>query len=380
MFANERQEQILRQVQEQGSVRLAVLARQFGVSMVTLRRDVGILADSGLVTRVHGGITKASPDADLPVKQVTTDARQLVIGMLVPSVNYYYPAIIKGARDMAEQHGARVVLGVSRYDIDADRARVSQLIDNGASGLLLTPSQHPGIIEEKWLEALPVPTVLVERHSELGLDVSHLDTVISHHTHGAFIGARHLADLGHRKLILATRSSPSTAGVQGGFHAAVERLGLDEPILLSIDHDGPTEAQIQQTITALRAGATGALIHNDDDALMLVQHLREAGLSVPDDLSVVAYDDEVGELSDPPLTTVAPLKEMVGRRAADLLIQRLTGPYDTPVEHTLLLPELRVRASTAPCTDRHAIRHRARNHRPPRPTRPEPHARTKKEE
>lgn len=348
MFASERQEMILRQVQEQGSVRLAVLARQFNVSMVTLRRDVSGLADQGLVTRVHGGITQVTPENDLPGSRAAKDDQQVVLGMLVPSTTYYYPAIIKGVREVTERVGARVALAVSRYDGEVDRARVRQLVGAGVDGLLLTPSRHPETADEKWLGTLPVPAVLVERQIPLGTDLTRLDTISSHHTHGAFIGTRHLAELGHRTLALATRTSPNTASVHRGFMAAVSQLGLDEPMRIGIDADGPNDEQIERIVHAIREGVTGLLVHNDDDALMLVQHLREAGLRVPDDVSLVAYDDEVAALSDPPLTTIAPMKESVGRRAATLLLGRLDADDDTPVEHTVLLPELKVRGSSAP--------------------------------
>ncbi|MGW4792998.1 substrate-binding domain-containing protein [Nonomuraea sp. NPDC004297] len=346
MFAEQRHEMILRAVREKGSVRLAFLAERLGVSTVTLRRDVELLAERGLVNRVHGGVTMAGA---VPAPELATAAEPvLTLGMLVPSATYYYPAVINGARAQAERLGARVVLGVSRYHTDEDAERVAQLVNGGVAGLLLTLSRQPDTAHERLLAGLTVPAVLVERQAELGGVGSLLDSVASHHAHGAFLGARHLAELGHRKLALASRSSPTAPSVRRGFLAVVHEYGLDEPVHLDVDFEGPFTEQVRHVIAAIEDGVTGLLAHNDADALLLAQHLAAAGVRVPADVSLVAYDDEVASLSDPPLTAVAPPKEAVGRHAVDLLVRRIKAEPDIPAQHVALLPGLRVRQSTAP--------------------------------
>ncbi|MBA2946060.1 substrate-binding domain-containing protein [Streptomyces himalayensis] len=98
-------------------------------------------------------------------------------------------------------------------------------------------------------------------------------------------------------------------------------------------------------------GATAALLHGDVDALMLVQHLMDSGVKVPQDCSVVAYDDVVAALGSTPLTAVAPPKAAIGRAAAELLLYRLTRPHAAgaePARRIELLPELKVRGSALP--------------------------------
>ncbi|MFI6319671.1 substrate-binding domain-containing protein [Nonomuraea sp. NPDC050556] len=345
MFVEQRHELILREVRERGSVRLAELVDRLGVSMVTLRRDVETLAGQGLVHRVHGGITlPAAAETPRPASD-----RSLTIGMLVPSATYYYPSVIRGAREQAERLGARLVLGVSRYDDLEDRKQAQQLVDGGVEGLLLTPSRQPDASHAEWLAGLGVPAVLVERRAELGGSASLLDAAASHHAHGAFLGTRHLAELGHRRVAMVTRRSPTAPRVRHGFLSAVADLGLEVPGEFGVDQEGPSGQQVSDVVEAIGAGrVTGLLVHNDEDALLLVQHLRIAGVRIPDDVSIVAYDDEVAALSDPPLTAVAPPKAAVGRSAVDLLVRRIEQGSSSPVRHVALLPELRVRESTAP--------------------------------
>ncbi|MFI7444821.1 substrate-binding domain-containing protein [Nonomuraea indica] len=340
MFAEQRHELILREVRERGSVRLAELVDRLNVSMVTLRRDVEQLAAQGLVKRVHGGITR--PDT---VPEASS-RRSLAIGMLVPSASYYFPAVIRGARERAERLGARLVLGVSRYDDDEDRTQVKQLVDGGIEGLLLTPSRQPDASHEAWLAELEVPAVLVERRAELGGPASLLDAAASHHAHGAYLGTSHLAGLGHRRLAMVSRVSPTAPRVRHGFVSAVRDLGLEEPAHLGMAQEGPTREQVAEVVAAIRGGVTALLVHNDEDTLLLVQHLRAAGVRIPGEVSIVAYDDEVAALSDPPLTAVAPPKRAVGQCAVDLLVSRIEEGPEYPARQVELLPELRVREST----------------------------------
>jgi len=81
------------------------------------------------------------------------------------------------------------------------------------------------------------------------------------------------------------------------------------------------------------------------DAIQVVQRLAELGVRVPEDLALIAYDDEVAALADTPLTAVAPPKREVGRHATELLVERLSQGADAPRQHLTLLPRLRVRDS-----------------------------------
>ncbi|MEV0378666.1 substrate-binding domain-containing protein [Nonomuraea sp. NPDC050643] len=340
-----RQRLILRRLRDRGSARLTDLARELGVSAVTLRRDVEHLAEQGLLTRTHGGVTLPS-DLDRPAAETPS----LTIGMVVPTAHYYYPAMIKGAQEQAAQAGARLVLGISHYSDAEDRAQVRQLVDDGIDGLLLTPSRHPDESHAEWLAGLPVPTVLVERRAELAGPASTLDAVASDHAHGAYLAARHLAGLGHRGLALVANASPTLPGIRAGLSAAAAALGLEAPAEIVIDRERPEEAVAGVLRLVRDGGVTGLLVHNDEDAISLVRRLNAAGVHLPGEMSLVAYDDEVAAFCSPSLTAVAPPKEEVGRCAVDLLVTRLTGLARRPGaagRHVALLPELRVRESTA---------------------------------
>ena len=102
-LAWERQQRILAAVRSQGTVRLADLVDRLGVSAVTIRRDVTALADRGLVRRVHGGVTlpyrQAGPPGTEPhPTPFGPAAARTLVGMVVPSVDYYWPPVVQGAQ------------------------------------------------------------------------------------------------------------------------------------------------------------------------------------------------------------------------------------------------------------------------------------------
>lgn len=343
MSVDQRHRLILRRVRDRGSARLADLAEEMGVSAVTLRRDVEQLAARGLLSRVHGGVTLPREiGAPAPAGPPPT------IGMLVPTARYYYPGVIKGARERAAALGARLVLGISHYEDSEDRAQVRQLVEEGADGLLLSLSGQPGETHATWLAGLRVPAVLVERRAEFAGQAPLLDGVASDHAHGAYLAVRHLAELGHRALAVVANPSPTTPRIRAGVLAGAAAMDLDPPAKIVVDRSQAPEDLVRGVLRLIRdGGVTGLLVHNDEDALSLVRHLSAAGVDIPGKVSLVAYDDEVAEFCTPSLTAVAPPKEEVGRSAVDLLVARLERPGAT-IRHVALLPELRVRESTAP--------------------------------
>ncbi|MFE4621169.1 substrate-binding domain-containing protein [Streptomyces sp. NPDC056747] len=349
MLAEERRETLLRLVERRGAVKVKDVAEEMGVSAVTVRQDVRDLAGRGLLVRVHGGAMSPSAaqaaDAAAPAAPRPTHA----LGLVVPPGDYYYPEIIRGVQDAARTHGARIVLAVSGETLEENQEQVRRLVAGGVDGLMLMlhAGLEPAERTEKWLAGLDVPVVLVDRRA--GAEAGRLEQVASDHAHGAGLAVRHLAELGHERIALVARAeSPNTPLIREGYTAALRALGLTPGPEYSIGpSDGSTSTQwFEELVRAVEAGdVRAALVHNDLDAVTLVGLLQARALRVPEDLAIVTYDDEVAELSDVPLTAVAPPKRAVGAWAVDLMRRRLADP-GAPLAELLLRPELRVRSSS----------------------------------
>jgi DNA-binding LacI/PurR family transcriptional regulator len=347
MLASERHEIILSLLRQHGTVRLTDLVGRLGVSSVTVRRDVTDLADRGLLTRVHGGVTLVRPRAAQP-ERGTPGA---LIGMVAPSVEYYWPQVIQGAQSTAAGAGGRLVLRASRYDAAEDRRQIGKLLERGVQTVLAAPDTGGRGAREllRWLGSLPVPVILVERLPPPELPTLALDAVTTAHALGAGLAVRHLVSLGHHRVGLVTsRSSPTSRALRTGWRETIESLGqepgadFDVPAYGSPDWAGVYDGVLDR---CRREDVRALLVHSDREAIGLIERARDGGIAVPGELAVVSYDDEVAAVSDPPLTAVRPQKHRLGALAAELALARLAEGADRPVHRVQLWPTLVVRES-----------------------------------
>ncbi|MFG2512210.1 substrate-binding domain-containing protein [Streptomyces sp. NPDC048584] len=351
-----RRQRILAAVESRGSARVSDLAAELQVSVVTVRRDVEELAREGRLRRGHGVVRSALAAQGLPAAPAPDGG---AVAVVVPERHAYLYESLHGARSVLEAAGRRVALHIAPRASGAERPLVERALADGAAGLLLAPRWRTRADEEGdygHLAALDVPAVLMERRPPPGSALHAMDSVRSDHAHGVHLAVQHLTGLGHRRIVFATRDDSPTART---LRAACARIADAHPLIEKwawtlcapeAGHDGPYPAEETAELSALLhgTGATAAVLHGDVDALMLVQRLADNGVRVPEDCSVVAYDDVVAALGTTPLTAVAPPKAEVGRVAAELLLRRLDespGAWG-PVRRIELLPSLSVRGST----------------------------------
>ncbi|MFH8935600.1 substrate-binding domain-containing protein [Streptomyces griseosporeus] len=351
-----RRQRILAAVQARGSARVSDLAAELQVSVVTVRRDVEELTREGRLRRGHGVVRSTLAAEELPARRA---AEGDPVAVVVPERHSYLSETLHGARSVLEAAGLRIALHIAPQVAGAERPLVERALADGARGLLLAPRWRSRAGEEadqQWLAALDVPGVLMERRPRPGSPLHAMDSVCSDHWYGAHLAVEHLVGLGHRRIVFATRDdSPTARTLRAAFAGIATAHPLVEAWAWALSaaeagHDGPyTDEETAELPELLRrTGATAAVLHGDVDALMLVQRLADSGVRVPQDCSVVAYDDVVAGLGITPLTAVAPPKAEVGRVAARLLLERLdperaAGPSVRRVE---LLPTLTVRGST----------------------------------
>ncbi|MFC7274470.1 LacI family DNA-binding transcriptional regulator [Paractinoplanes rhizophilus] len=332
LFQVQRHERLLTELHARGAVRVRELARDLGVSELTIRRDIAALAARNLVNRVHGGATlpSRSRPAGRPRAAATLG---FTIGMVVPSLDFYWPPVIAGARAAAAALGVTLQLRGSSYEPDEDRRQISRLVEAGeVRGLLLAPSLDDDAMVE-WIGGLPVPSVLVERQPRRR---HRTDWVRSDHGLGLELAVQHLREHGHRRIaLLASRGSPTSSYLR--------HPDLPSPVLL----DDPPHRMVHEVLAGCRgAGVTALIVHSDPHAIAVAQACAERGWRVPEDMALISYDDEVAHLGEPPLTAVRPPKNHVGRLAVELIVSRLLDGSQRPAQGVLVAPSLVVRQSS----------------------------------
>lgn len=360
MMSKKRQELILKQLASSGSLNVTEFAAKVGITGMTVRRDLALLEAEGLLSRVHGGAVPAAASARADRRGRSAARPPLAtIGMVAPSAAYYFPGIIRGAEAAAQEMGVRLVLGVSKYSPSEECLQIQRLLASGVDGLLVTPSMESlaGTPTLDLLAAAEVPIVVVERLIDDVLDSGRLESVRSDHARGAELAVNHLLALGHRNIALCARdSSPTTTPIGEGYRLALQKAGLAHDagrIRTLTPHPSNPEALRTQIDTILdwlaEEGVTAAIVHNDEDALMFADSCTARNLRIPEDLALVAYDDEVASLGAVSLTAVAPPKFDVGYQALQMCLNRIGSRQGVSpaLKRLNLSPTLVVRESTA---------------------------------
>ena len=354
-LAPSRRARVLEALARVGAVRVSRLTDALGVTHVTIRRDLAQLEQEGLLMRVHGGAVAVDqhPEGSTPVSGSTQATG--TIAVLVPSLDYYWPAVVRGIESEARRRGTEIVLRGASYELQDVRPAIERLLREDVGGFILAPNTDTEHAQDviQWLAESGRPSVLVERDAFLMPGYEPVESVRTDHSLGAVLAARHLAELGHRRVgLVLSRNSPTSRRIATGWHEACAELGLTtgpgfEPLLP--DRRSPEfSAAIDATLdTVLESGLTALLVHSDPEAMAIIDLALNRGISVPDDLSIIAYDDEVAQLFNPAITAVSPPRAAVGEAAADLLIKRMADPQRA-VSRVLLNPSLNVRESTAP--------------------------------
>ncbi len=373
-----RHRRILAAIESRGTARVTELASELGVSVVTVRRDVEDLERAGKLARGHGVVRSlvavgADPLTAAAEGRPGRQGAGGAVAVIVPERHSYLYEALHGARSVLEAAGLRIALHIAPPATGAERPLVERALADGACGLLIAPRWRSAAMEQAdygWLAALDMPTVLMERRPRHGSALHALDSVCSDHWYGIHLAVDHLVSLGHRRLVLAARNdSPTARAIRAAFAeiAAARPEVTDWSVALSSPDATPgsdgapgtagtngaehgpgfTPGPLDLAALLRERRASAAVLHGDIDALILVQRLMERGVRVPQDCSVVAYDDGVAALGSTPLTAVAPPKAEIGRVAAELLLRRLEQPpgATAPVRRVELLPELKMRGS-----------------------------------
>ena len=362
-FAEQRRDALLRELRAQGAVQVTEMSKKLGVSEVTLRRDVNALVDLGIADRVHGGAILRDVPARTAVRTAASGRAassagtpRFTIGMVVPSNNYYWPTVFADARTMADELGVRLVVRASSYDIADHQKQIAQLISQGVEALIVAPNTDAPEADRllHWLDELDIPVVLAERTPVDPREFQRLEWAASDHAAGARLAVSHLVGLGHRRIGLFDLGTPhpTVAQLRRGWSDELLRHGISprsqihgsSRMFAKSDRDAFIDDVLRQ---CEETETTALVILPDPYAVFFAQRALERGVRIPEDLSIVAYDDEASDTADPPLTAIRPPKQHVGRLAVELAVAQLAEGSRRPPHRVSVGAQLVVRASTA---------------------------------
>ncbi len=263
------------------------------------------------------------------------------IGIVVPDIeNPHFAEIVRIIEVSALAHGHRVLVCNTDEDGDRQAACLRMLADERVSGIVLSPSDPDGSIDQ--LRDLGIPVVAIDR----ALNKTATDTVVADNVPAVRGATARLIDAGHRSIAFVGGLSEVETGSerQEGYLAAIESAGL-RPVLANGGFRRDAAHQAVTRLLGRQERVSALVVANNLMALGALSAVRDCGLRVPRDIAIIAVDNPPwAELLDPPLTVLAqPIREMA-TQAIDLLIQRLRGESFPPVRQVLPL-ELILRRS-----------------------------------
>jgi LacI family transcriptional regulator len=285
-----------------------------------------------------------------PVARSLRTRRSHTVGVIIPDLtNPLFPPIVRGLEDRLAAAGYVALIGNTDGDEERERLVFEQMRARHADGMVLaTAHLSDPLLAEAARTGLPV--VLVNRMAQ---DHS-LPSVSVDNESGMRMAVAHLIAQGHRRIAHIAGPQEVSTGLYRyrGFASAMEAHGLADPGLIQVAKAFSIEEGLRCTRLLLeQGGCTAVAAANDMLAVGCFAALEEAGLSCPDDLSVVGFNDMpfIDRLR-PPLTTIRFPHYQVGTEAAQLLLE-LISDGSGPVKVLYLAPELVVRGSTAPHGD-----------------------------
>ena len=331
--------------------RLADVARRAGVSPATASRALSsargssaMVADATAV-RVRDAALAMGYRPDVAARRLRTRRSMSVLLVVRDIGNAFYLEVLRGVEAEARAAGYGVLMGNTEDDAERESEYVDMLMDGHADAMILMTGKAP--VPSGGGDATELPIVVALEPLQDAL----FPAVQIDNRAAARDAVEHLLGLGHRRIAHISGPVPEPMSVLrlAGWEDALREAGVASERAVRGDYTLVGGERAAQEVLSRTPCPTALFVANDEMAWGAMRAARAAGLSLPDDLSIVGFDDLAPSAAfDPPLTTVAQPRVEIGRHAMRLLLDRLGGDAN---EHcaTIVLPTtLVVRGSTAP--------------------------------
>jgi len=326
-----------------GRVTLRDVAEAVGVSISTASRALaGAPGISGDVrSRIQSAAERLNYAGALPgITQITLLSD---LQLAESAAGEFMLAVQRGVERRARELGLTLSM---THITPSGMARLDP--DEASSGYLLFSMQHEELVA--LLHERGIPAVIVNGREPL----MRLDAVAPANRTGGYLGAHHLIELGHRRILTLSHSQrPTIRDRMAGSRKAMREAGIEASGELAIELEAMRSnlafKAVKERIEAMDGNDfTAILCCNDACAFGAIAALTEAGLSVPEDVSVVGFDDiPTAALNSVPLTTIHVEAEDIGSRSVNRLIERIKS-QDSLATYTETAVRLVVRSSTGP--------------------------------
>jgi GntR family transcriptional regulator of arabinose operon len=268
--------------------------------------------------------------------------------------DYIFPSIIRGAESYLSSKGYSIILASTNNDLAEERNILQTLLGKNIDGLIIEPTQsamyNTNLDYYLQLEANRIPYVMINAtYPQLQPPSLTMDD-----EQGGYLATKHLIELGHQRIVglFKTDDLQGVNRMQGFVRAHREhQLPITPSTIISFntkEKDWKPQQELREILTSQGSKPTGIVCYNDQIALSLLDVTRELMLRVPEDISIVGYDDSsLAEASEVKLTTIKHPQTAMGEDAANMLLDIIEGKVDRQTLLPIVYhPELVIRKST----------------------------------
>lgn len=262
------------------------------------------------------------------------------LGLLVPDIsNMFFSGVALSVESCARRRGYSIVLCNTEENEECERTSLDLLLARKVDGLIVAPvAQTKDFTHLLALAHDQIPVVLLDRF----FPGSPLPYVTSDNVRGAYEGTRYLLDRGHRHIgfIQGIVDSQTSMGRLEGYRRALDAFEVPFQPRLVVGNDFSEQNGYQSAVTLLTEDRppTALFVTSSVGALGAMRACAEHGVSIPEDVSIIAFDDyPYAALLAPPMTTIAQQTQAMGHAACDMLIDWLESG-EAPEQRNVILP------------------------------------------
>jgi LacI family repressor for deo operon, udp, cdd, tsx, nupC, and nupG len=323
------------------------VARIAGVSTATVSRT---LAEPEKVTtetrrKVEAAIQRIGYVRNALARSFRMQSTQTILVLLPDIGNPFYSLIIQGLEEVAQRHHYRLLIGDTQNQAEREQEYLQSVQQRQVDGVISFGHTLPIIPEFKDGKRIPVVMACEYLHDRAVSSIS-IDNIAA-----AEVATEHLLELGHRRIafINGPAHTPLSQDRLRGYRNALRRAAVayDKKLLCRGDFSLASGEVAAQAILDNDIAFTAIFAANDAMAIGAIKVLRARGLCVPEDVSVIGFDDiEFAQYVEPPLTTIHQPRREIGRAAMQKMIAKLANKNEK-VGQVVLMHELILRSSTA---------------------------------